>query len=117
MTTQLKFTDKQRHDILKEAENGVTVPELCRKYGIAKETFYKWRKAIIEQVVNETPDRTVEHKGKKLNEADLSEAELEHKVESIVDGRITPLEDMVAKIVEALRKQGIRVEPKVRRDE
>ena len=29
--------------ILKEAENGVPVPELCRTYGMGRATFYKWR--------------------------------------------------------------------------
>lgn len=29
--------------ILKEAENGVPVPELCRRYGMGRATFYKWR--------------------------------------------------------------------------
>ena len=29
--------------ILKEAENGVPVPELCRTYGLGRATFYKWR--------------------------------------------------------------------------
>ncbi|PIT54492.1 transposase, partial [Snodgrassella alvi] len=29
--------------ILKEAEAGIPVKELCRKYGIGNSTFYKWR--------------------------------------------------------------------------
>ncbi|OCG56818.1 transposase [Gilliamella sp. Imp1-1] len=29
--------------ILKEAEAGIPVKELCRKYGISNSTFYKWR--------------------------------------------------------------------------
>ena len=29
--------------ILKEAENGVPVPELCRTYGMGRAIFYKWR--------------------------------------------------------------------------
>lgn len=29
--------------ILKEAENGVPIPELCRTYGMGRATFYKWR--------------------------------------------------------------------------
>ncbi|MCO6551223.1 MAG: transposase, partial [Gilliamella sp.] len=29
--------------ILKEAETGIPVKELCRKYGMGNFTFYKWR--------------------------------------------------------------------------
>ncbi|OCG33425.1 MULTISPECIES: transposase [unclassified Gilliamella] len=29
--------------ILKEAEAGIPVKELCRKYGMGNFTFYKWR--------------------------------------------------------------------------
>lgn len=37
------FTDNQILTILKQAENGVPVPELCREHGMANSTFYKWR--------------------------------------------------------------------------
>ncbi len=29
--------------ILKQAESGVPVPELCREHGMSSATFYKWR--------------------------------------------------------------------------
>lgn len=29
--------------ILKQAENGVPVPELCREHGMSNASFYKWR--------------------------------------------------------------------------
>jgi putative transposase len=38
-----RFTDSQILAILKEAESGVRVPDLCRKYGMSDATFYKWR--------------------------------------------------------------------------
>ncbi|OCG32989.1 transposase [Gilliamella sp. Fer2-1] len=37
------MTEHQIVAILKEAEAGVPVKELCRKYGIGNSTFYKWR--------------------------------------------------------------------------
>lgn len=37
------FTDNQILTILKQAENGVPVPQLCREHGMANSTFYKWR--------------------------------------------------------------------------
>jgi putative transposase len=29
--------------ILKESEAGMKTPELCRKYGISQNTFYRWK--------------------------------------------------------------------------
>jgi putative transposase len=39
-----KFTDAQKAFILKQAEEGTPVLEVCRKAGIAEATFYNWRK-------------------------------------------------------------------------
>ena len=39
-----RFTDEQIVTILKEAEAGVAVVEVCRKHGISDATFYTWRK-------------------------------------------------------------------------
>ena len=38
-----RFTDSQIIGILKQAEAGTPVPELCREHGISSATFYKWR--------------------------------------------------------------------------
>jgi putative transposase len=38
-----RFTDSQIITILKEAESGVRVPDLCREHGMSDATFYKWR--------------------------------------------------------------------------
>jgi putative transposase len=38
-----RFTDHQVLTILKQAEAGTPVPELCREHGISSATFYKWR--------------------------------------------------------------------------
>jgi len=38
-----RFTDSQIIAILKEAESGVRVPDLCRTHGMSDATFYKWR--------------------------------------------------------------------------
>ena len=40
---KLRFTDSQILAILKQAECGSPVPELCREHGISSATFYKWR--------------------------------------------------------------------------
>lgn len=36
-------TESQIVAILKEAEAGLPVQEICRQYGIGQSTFYKWR--------------------------------------------------------------------------
>jgi putative transposase len=38
-----RFTDSQIMAVLKQAESGTPVPELCRQHGISTATFYKWR--------------------------------------------------------------------------
>lgn len=38
-----RFTDSQILGVLKQAEVGTPVPELCRTHGISSATFYKWR--------------------------------------------------------------------------
>ncbi|OCG69576.1 transposase [Gilliamella sp. Occ3-1] len=38
-----KMTEHQIVAILKEAEAGIPVKELCRKYGMGNSTFYKWQ--------------------------------------------------------------------------
>ena len=38
-----KFSDAQIINILKQADSGVPVAELCREHGISAATFYKWR--------------------------------------------------------------------------
>lgn len=38
-----RFTAEQIIGILKEAEAGVSVQDLCRKYGMSDGTFYNWK--------------------------------------------------------------------------
>ncbi len=38
-----KFTDSQIMAILKQADAGTPVPELCREHGMSSAAFYKWR--------------------------------------------------------------------------
>lgn len=39
-----KFTDAQIAFVLQQANEGVSIAEVCRKTGIAEATFYNWRK-------------------------------------------------------------------------
>ena len=38
-----RFTEEQFIAVLKEAEAGMKVQDLCRKHGISDIIFYKWR--------------------------------------------------------------------------
>jgi len=38
-----RFKESQIFQVLKEAEAGVPVPDLCRKHGMSNASFYKWR--------------------------------------------------------------------------
>jgi len=38
-----KYSESQIVGILKEADGGVMVKDICRKYGISDATYYKWK--------------------------------------------------------------------------
>ena len=38
-----RHSDRQIIGILKQAEGGTPVPELCREHGMSSATYYKWR--------------------------------------------------------------------------
>lgn len=38
-----RYSDSQILGILKQAEEGVKVPDLCREHGMSAAMFYKWR--------------------------------------------------------------------------
>jgi putative transposase len=40
---QTRYSQNQIIKILKEAETGLPILDLCRKYGISKSSYYKWK--------------------------------------------------------------------------
>ena len=38
-----RYSEEQIIGILKEAEAGIAITELCRKYGISDATYYNWK--------------------------------------------------------------------------
>lgn len=38
-----RYTDEQIAFVLKQAELGISVEEICRKIGITEQTFYRWK--------------------------------------------------------------------------
>ena len=74
-----RFTETQIVKILKEAEAGVALDELCRQHGFSKSAFYKWKAKYGGLDVNQLKRlKELEAENKRLKEmyADLS---LEHK--------------------------------------
>ena len=48
-----RFTEEQIIGILKEAEAGMKVGELCRKHGISDATYYNWKSKFGGMSVSE----------------------------------------------------------------
>jgi putative transposase len=70
-----RFSDEQIIGILKEHEAGVTVKELCRKYGMSDATYYKWKARYSGLEINEARRlRSLEDENRRLKKlvADLS---------------------------------------------
>ena len=62
-----RFTEEQIIGILKEAEAGKKVPDLCREHGIAAWTFYGWRKKFTGMTVSDAKRlRSLEEENWKL---------------------------------------------------
>lgn len=38
-----RYSEEQIFRILKESQSGIKTVELCRKYGVSQNTFYKWK--------------------------------------------------------------------------
>ncbi len=38
-----RYNEEQIITVLKDAESGIKVPELCRKYGMSEPTYYNWK--------------------------------------------------------------------------
>lgn len=62
-----RYTEEQIIGILKEAEAGVPVKELCRKHGMSDGSFYTWRAKYGGMEVSEAKRlRQLEEENRKL---------------------------------------------------
>lgn len=48
-----RFAEEQIIKVIKEQESGVKVAEVCRKYGVSEQTFYRWKSKYGGMSVNE----------------------------------------------------------------
>lgn len=70
-----KYSDTQIVSILKEAEAGLPVKEICRKYGISSASYYNWKSKFGGMSVSELKrNRELEAENAKLKRlyADLA---------------------------------------------
>lgn len=70
-----KFSEAQIAFVLKQAEEGTAIGEVCRKVGISEATFYNWRKRYAGLMPSEVKRlRQLEEENAKLKRivADLS---------------------------------------------
>jgi putative transposase len=48
-----QYTDEQIIAVLKEAEAGAKIGEICRKYGMSEATYYNWKSKYAGLTVSE----------------------------------------------------------------
>lgn len=48
-----RFSEEQIIGVLKEADAGIPVLDLCRKHGLSEQTFYRWKKKYGSMDVGE----------------------------------------------------------------
>ena len=48
-----RFTEEQIVRILKEARDGMTAADVCRKHNISEQTFYRWKSKYADMQVSE----------------------------------------------------------------
>ncbi len=70
-----RFSDAQIMGILKQAEGGVPVSDLCREHGMSSASFYKWRAkfgGMDASMISELKDMADQNKRLKKMYAELS---------------------------------------------
>ena len=70
-----RYTEEQIIGILKQAESGVRIPDLCRQQGISEGTLYRWKSKYGGMDVNEAKRlRQLEDENRRLKHlvADLT---------------------------------------------
>jgi len=64
-----RYTAEQVAFAMRQAESGTSVPEICRKMGIAEQTFYRWKKKYIGMAIAEVRRlKILEEENRKLKQ-------------------------------------------------
>ena len=75
MSRKSKFSAEQIAYALKQVEAGVPIADVCRKYGISQQTFYRWRSKYGEMAPSEV---------RRLNELEKENSKLKSIVADLV---------------------------------
>ena len=84
-----RFSESQIIRILKEAEAGVPVTDLCRRHGFSKSSYYKWKTRYGDMEASDLGRlRELEGENQRLKQM-YAELSLEHEVlKDIVDKKV-----------------------------
>ena len=64
-----RFTEEQIIRVLKEAESGLKVSDLCRRQGISEATYYRWKSKYGGMEVSEAKRlRALEEENRRLKQ-------------------------------------------------
>ena len=75
-----KFSEAQSIRILKEAETGKSIREICREYGIPIATFYRWQSLYGGMEVSELARlKELEQENRRLKQM-FADTSLENKI-------------------------------------
>ena len=73
--TRKRYTEEQIIAVLKDAQAGIGIQELCRKHGISDATFYKWRTKFAGLEVSEVKKlRQLEGENRRLKQMMMKQA-------------------------------------------
>lgn len=70
-----RFTDEQILQAIRQADSGTAVVDVCRKLGIAEQTFYRWRRQCAGLEASEVRElKSLKEENRKLKQivADLT---------------------------------------------
>jgi putative transposase len=59
-----RFSIEQMVAVLKQAEVGVPVVEVCRRVGITEQTFYRWKKKYVGLEISDWEARVPPYVGR-----------------------------------------------------
>ena len=84
-----RFSETQIIQILKEADAGVAVPNLCRRHGFSKSSYYKWKAKYSGMEVSDLKRlRELEEENRRLKQM-YAELSLEHRaLKDIVEKKL-----------------------------
>ena len=69
MTRRKRYTEEQIIGILKEAEAGAMVADLCRRHGISNASFYNWKAKYSGLTISELKRlKTLEDENRRLKQ-------------------------------------------------